>query len=106
MIVATLIDAAPSSTTAGIITATSTLIIAITGVIAALTVFLPVLRASKRIETQVGAVHTIVNQQNTDHERYEITLVQLLTKHGIEIPVNQAKPVPGVPDAAPGQPLA
>jgi hypothetical protein len=89
------------STLAGIITATATVITALGGLLMALTVLVPILRSSKRTETEVGKVHTIVNQQRTDQERYNIALVELLKKHDIEVPVDQSKPVIGQPDATP-----
>lgn len=101
----------PSSTTAGIITSCATVITAVSVLIAALTIFLPVLKGLKRtearvedVQAQVNTVHTIVNQQRTDAQRYNIALTELLRKNDIEIPIDQSLPVTGQPDASPGQP--
>lgn len=94
----------PASTSAGIITAAASVITGVSLLIGALTVFVPVLRATRRVEKQVATVHTIVNQQRTDAQRYNIALTELLKKNGIEVPVDQSLPVVGEPDAQPGQP--
>jgi len=88
---AMLADTAPS-TGAGIITAIATVITALGGLILAFSVLLPILK-------QVKQVHTIVNQQRTDQQRYNIALVELLKKHGIEVPIDQSLPVTHAPDA-------
>jgi hypothetical protein len=95
---------APTSSIAGVITAAATVITALGGLLLAFAVLLPILRNTKATAKQVGAVHTIVNQQRTDAQRYQIALTELLRKHGIEIPIDQSLPVTGVPDAEPGQP--
>lgn len=101
----------PTSTAAGIVTAVASLITAFGGVVLAVSVLIPILRqtratARQTMETgrQVEVVHTIVNQQRTDAQRYQIALTELLHKHGIEVPVDQSLPVLGRPDARPGQP--
>jgi hypothetical protein len=95
---APLVNTAPS-TVAGIITASATVLTALGGVILAISVLIPNLRLMRRTANQVETVHTIVNQQRTDQQRYNIALVQLLKKNGIEVPVDQSLPVSGVPDA-------
>ena len=108
------IGSAPS-TTAGIATAAATIITAVSGLIIAFSYLIPTLKkATKKIDhvteqtdamaDQVRVVHTIVNQQRTDSQRYNIALTELLRKHGIEIPIDQSLPVAGQPDAQPGQP--
>jgi len=87
----------PPSTLAGIITAIAACLTAVGGVILAFAVLLPILRT-------VRVTHTIVNQQRTDAQRYNIALVELLRLHGIDIPIDQSLPVVGQPDAQPGQP--
>jgi hypothetical protein len=79
-----------TSTIVGVVTATSTLVIAIGGVITALTVFLPMFR-------QIKQVHTIVNQQQTDLRNYQRALVAALTKAGVEVPQDQSAPLPDKP---------
>jgi hypothetical protein len=74
------------------------------GIILAIAVLLPILRNSKEVKDQVGTIHTIVNQQRTDAQRYNIALTELLKKHGIEVPIDQSLPVVGEPDPQPGQP--
>jgi hypothetical protein len=99
------------STPAGLVTAVGTVIIALTALVAAVGGLIPILRSTKKMAKTVAAtnatvevVHTIVNQQRTDAQRYNIALCELLKKHGIEIPIDQSLPVVGEPDAKPGQP--
>jgi hypothetical protein len=73
----------PDSTLAGIITAVSTLFLAVGGVITALTVLIPILRQTK-------ATHKIVNQQRTDMLRFQRALIRALTDAGIAVPVDQS----------------
>jgi hypothetical protein len=112
---------APPSTSAGIVTSIATVITALGGLVLAVGVLIPILRTSNKtleathdVAEKVQVVHTLVNQQKTDGERFRIALVQhskalekLLAAQGIpfpEIPVDQSLPVPGEPDAEPGQP--
>lgn len=71
------------STLAGIITAAATVITACGGVILAISVLIPILRQTRQI-------HTIVNQQRTDMERYQRALVAVLKEHGIDVPIDQS----------------
>lgn len=71
------------STIAGVITASATVLIALGGLVSALTLFIPILR-------NVRQVHTIVNQQRTDMLKYQRTLTRLLEAHGIEVPEDQS----------------
>lgn len=80
------------SNLAGIITAVATVITACGGLLLAVSVLLPMLRQTRQI-------HTIVNQQRTDQQRYNIALVELLKKNNIEIPIDQSLPVTGQADA-------
>jgi hypothetical protein len=93
-----------SSSTAQVATAIATIITALGGLTLAVGVLLPILKSTRSTEKQVAVVHTIVNQQRTDAQRYNIALTQLLLKHGIEVPIDQSLPVIGEPDAQPGQP--
>lgn len=86
-----------NSSTAPIITAVATVITAIGGLILAFGVLIPILKTVK-------VTHVIVNQQHTDQQRFIIALTQKLIDAGIEVPIDQSKPVPGHPDAKPGQP--
>lgn len=99
-----MVTAEAQSTLAGIITAFATVIIATGGLIAALTLFLPVYRQTKKTGDDVSKIHTIVNQQRTDAQRYNIALTEALRRAGVEIPIDQSLPVVGEPDAQPGQP--
>lgn len=81
---------ATGSSTAGIITASSALFIAVAGAITALTTLIPLLRRSKSTEAKVDEVHTIVNQQRTDMQNYNAALVRALSAAGIEVPVDQS----------------
>lgn len=64
---------------AGVFTAVALAITAIVGLI-----------RSRKIEKKVDDVHTIVNQQKTDMQRYIRALTTTLNAHGIEIPVDQS----------------
>ena len=96
--------AQPLSSTAGIITASASVLTALSLVITAFTVFLPVLKATKatRVEAaqvakEVREVHLIVNQQATDASRYQVALVDALRRAGIEVPADQSLNVAPTP---------
>lgn len=93
-----------SNSTAQIVTAVATIITALGGMILAVAVLIPNLRQTKELNAQVATVHTIVNQQRTDQQRYNIALTEALKKAGVEVPIDQSLPVPLEPDAQPGQP--
>ena len=79
------------SSLAGIVTAASAmalLITAVSGLIVAVTKLLPLVRAN---EKTLNEVHTIVNQQRTDMERYQRALVAALSDAGIAVPADQSK---------------
>jgi hypothetical protein len=76
----------PGSTVAGIITAIGTVLTALALVINAYTAW----RRDKRIESKVDTVHTIVNQQRTDMQRYIRALSATLKEHNIELPIDQS----------------
>jgi hypothetical protein len=101
-----LADVAPS-TAAGIITATATLFTAIGGLIIAFGVLWPILKATRTTIVQSAAtakkvddVHTLVNQQHTDLQRYQVALLTALRNAGIDIPVDQSLPVVETPGPA------
>lgn len=98
-----LLDTAQSST-AGVITAIATLVTAVGGLLAVFIVLIPILRNTRVTTSQVESIHTIVNQQRTDAQRYNIALTEALRKAGIAVPIDQSLPVTGQPDASPGQP--
>lgn len=100
---AVLVEVAPS-TGAGLVTAVATVITALGGLVLAIGVLIPILRNTRDTKAQVQSVHTIVNQQHTDQQRYIIALTEILRAQGIEVPVDQSLPVTGHPDAKPGQP--
>lgn len=77
-----------SNTTANIITAIAATITAMGGLVVAVGLLVPTLRG-------VRQVHTIVNQQRTDMQRYNVALVEVLKLHGIDIPIDQSLPVTG-----------
>lgn len=80
----------PDSTLAGIITASASVFTAVSLVISALTVFLPILRGTRENKVAIGEVHTIVNQQRTDMQRYQRALIKVLEAHGIDVPDDQS----------------
>jgi histidyl-tRNA synthetase len=92
------------STGAGVITAIATVITAVGGLVLAVGVLIPILRQTRSLDKKVDTVHTIVNQQRTDAQRYNIALAELLRKNGIEVPIDQSLPVTTQADAQPGQP--
>lgn len=75
-----------ASTLAGVITAIGTFLTAIALVINAYAAW----RRDRQIEKKVDTVHTIVNQQRTDMQRYIRAQSAVLTAHGIELPVDQS----------------
>lgn len=94
-----------SSTAAGAVTAIATALTALFVLLTSVISF-NVQRTTRKTErkvdeatVQLGAVHTIVNQQRTDQQRYQIALVELLKKHGITVPIDQSLPVTGQVDA-------
>lgn len=88
----TILAAAPQPSWAGIITAVSTLVLALGGAFTAFGVLLPILRRTKDTQKSIVEVHTIVNQQRTDLQNYNRALVAALHKAGVEIPVDQSIP--------------
>lgn len=71
------------STLAGTITAIASIITAL----ALLTGAIPLLLKALR---DVKSVHVIVNQQRTDMQRYQRTLIRLLELHDIDVPPDQS----------------
>ena len=82
----------PPSTLASVITAIAVCITAVGGVIAALTLFIPILRNTKSLRHEVADVHTIVNQQRTDAANYQRALVRALKDAGVDVPTDQSLP--------------
>jgi hypothetical protein len=81
------------SSVAGVITASATVLIAVGGIISALTLFIPILRETRANKRAIGEVHTIVNQQRTDSQNYQAALIRALTKAGVDIPIDQSQGV-------------
>lgn len=75
-----------SSSIANIITAFASLFTAFALVIGALTT----LHKAKQVIKKVDGVHTIVNQQRTDMQRYIRAQSALLKEHGIDPPIDQS----------------
>jgi hypothetical protein len=87
------------SSIASIITACATLVIAVGGVVTALTLFIPILRNakeavknSKDAVDKTNEVHTIVNQQKTDMQNYQRELIATIQEGGLRIPRDQSIP--------------
>jgi hypothetical protein len=80
----------PPSTLASVITAIAVCITAVGGVIAALTLFIPILRNTRTLRNEVAEVHTIVNQQRTDLQNWNRALVRALKDAGITVPIDQS----------------
>jgi hypothetical protein len=79
-----------TTTWTGLITSLATVITACGGLVIAIGVLVPILRNSRRTITKIDEVHTIVNSQRTDMQRYEQLLVETLTKHAITVPPDPA----------------
>lgn len=75
---------------AAILTAIATTLTALGGLVLALAVLVPTLRAARRAETAVAEVHTMVNQQRTDAARYTAVLVDALRSAGVNVPNDQS----------------
>jgi len=95
--------AAATSTTAGIITAIGVMFVALGGLITTIGVLVPILRSSKLNIIKTEEVHHIVNQQRTDMQRFNVALLSALKHAGVEPPVDQSLPVPGI-DLEPSPP--
>jgi hypothetical protein len=67
-----------------IITAIAATITALGGLTVALTVLLPMWRQTK-------AIHTIVNQQQTDLRNYQRALIEALELHNVDVPPDQSR---------------
>lgn len=76
----------PDSTTAGIITASASLVIAVGGAFTAITGAI----RSRRVERKVDGVHVIVNQQRTDASNYQRALINALQSAGVDVPADQS----------------
>lgn len=87
-------------TPAGIITAIASVITACALLLTAVSLLLPTLRKVRAVQVGVTEIHTIVNQQRTDLQRYQQALVEALTKAGVEVPTDQSiLKAPTAPDA-------
>ena len=75
-----------SSTLAGVITAIGTVFTALALIITAVTGLI----RSRRTQEKIDEVHTIVNQQRTDMQRYIRAQSAVLVAHGIELPIDQS----------------
>jgi hypothetical protein len=82
---------------ANTIAAWATVITAVGGLVLAVSVLIPTLRAAKRADASaiasavaVREVHTIVNQQRTDAQRYTAVLVDALRASGVDVPDDQS----------------
>ncbi|MET0271892.1 MAG: hypothetical protein ABW360_02775 [Phenylobacterium sp.] len=90
------------SSVAGVITAVATCLIALGGLVGAVTLLVPILRGTKNnaaaIEatgTAVTEIHVMVNQRLTDAQRYQERLMEELVAHGIAVPRDTSLRAPG-----------
>ena len=81
------------SSLAGIITAVATVLIAVGGLVTAVTVLVPILRGTRSNAGSIAAtgkavteIHVLVNQRLTDATRYNERLAEELVSHGIPVP--------------------
>jgi hypothetical protein len=79
-------ETVPTSSLAGVISASAGVFTAIALVITAIGTLI----RSRKVESKVDQVHHIVNQQRTDMERYQRALVKTLKAHGIAVPDDQS----------------
>lgn len=79
---------------AGIITATTSLIVAIGGLIVSLKVLIPIKKTAE-------VTHSIVNQAKTNADAYQQDLRTALQQAGVDIPPDKSLPTEGKEDAAP-----
>jgi hypothetical protein len=73
-----------------LIIACATAFTALGGLVSVLSVFLPILRSTRKNEAKIEEVHIIVNQQRTDAQRYQRALVKALEAAGIDVPDDQS----------------
>ena len=79
-----------NSSLAGIIAAVAGVVTALAFLITALTLLIPILRTSRKNTEAIAQVHTIVNQQHTDLQRYQQALIKALTVAGVQVPDDQS----------------
>lgn len=72
---------------ADVIAAWAGVITALTLLVTAVGVLIPILR---RTERAVGEVHKMVNQQRTDAQIYQMDLVNALRAAGVPVPTDQS----------------
>ena len=85
------------SAAAAIVTAFASTLTALGGLVLAFAVLLPILRRTRstenKVDRQVDAlaqVHTMVNQQRTDAQRYQDALIRALNAAGVDVPIDQS----------------
>jgi sensor domain CHASE-containing protein len=81
------------SSITGIITATSTVVVALTGLVAAVKGLIPLLRESRKQTAAIAQVHTLVNNQLDRQLDRNEKLTRTLTAAGVAVP-------PTMPDIA------
>lgn len=95
----------PESTTAGVVTASATVLTALGGLVLAVSVLIPILRNSRKTLVQVADVHTIVNQQRTDLLSYQQLLIRALSAAGVTVPEDASVQSPDAPVVVTARPL-
>jgi uncharacterized protein YoxC len=75
-------------------TAIATAITAVGGLVLAVSVLIPTLRATRQAVANVAEVHTMVNQQRTDMLRYNEDLVSALRAAGVAVPTDRSLRLP------------
>jgi hypothetical protein len=78
-------------TVAGWVTAIATLLTATGGLIVVVRTIIPAKKQIEETNNQVQEVHTIVNQQRTDMQRYTRVLENFITAQGMQLPEDQSK---------------
>lgn len=87
------------STPAGLTAAIASVLVALTGLIGAVTLLIPALKRQKATAATVEHIHDLVNGQATAAVAREDQLVGVLTSAGVTVP-DRPSPVP-VPGEAP-----
>jgi hypothetical protein len=80
----------PTPSWAAVITAVASVLTATGGLVLAVGVLIPNLRATRAAVKATQDVHVMVNQQRTDAMNYQAALIRALNAAGIDVPLDQS----------------
>ena len=80
----------PAPSWAAVITAVASVLTALGGLVIAVGILIPNLRATREAVKKTEQVHVMVNQQRTDAQNYQAALVRALNDAGITVPLDQS----------------